>query len=71
MAKMITVSEAAKITGSSSATIRRLCENGTIKGAIKSQIKIGNGFVWLVPENALDTLEFKPYGKRASAYKRQ
>lgn len=68
MANLITVSEAAKRIGASSATIRRLCESGKIKGAHQSQVKIGNGYVWLLPETAIQTIELSNEGKRSPKY---
>ena len=68
MANLITVSEAAKRAGASVATIRRLCEQGKIAGAHQSQVKIGNGYVWLLPDTSLEKLTFMNEGKRSVSY---
>lgn len=68
MANLITVSEAAKKIGASVATVRRMCEQGKIPGAHHSQIKIGKGYAWLIPETSLPKIELKAEGKRSPAY---
>ena len=49
---MLTVKEVSDCTGVSVATLRRWIAEGKIKGAKQSQIKIGSGRVWLIPEDA-------------------
>lgn len=68
MAKtMLTVKQVSDRTGVSVATLRRWIAEEKIKGAEQSQIKIGSGRVWLIPEDAeIPTPE--PAGKRHPNY---
>ncbi len=50
--KMLTVKQVSDIHGVSVATLRRWIAEGRINGAEQSEIKIGSGNVWLIPENA-------------------
>lgn len=68
MANLITVSEAAERIGASVATIRRWCEQGKLAGAHQSQIKIGTGYAWLIPETSLDKKIVVDAGKRSPIY---
>lgn len=49
---MLTLKQVSDKTGVSVATLRRWCTEGRIPGAEQSTIKIGAGYVWLIPENA-------------------
>lgn len=71
MANLITVSEAAKRMGASVATVRRLCKQGKLIGAHQIQVKIGKGYVWLIPETALDKITLLSEGKRSPVYGKQ
>jgi excisionase family DNA binding protein len=68
MANLLTVSQVAERTGASVATIRRKCERGEITGAHQSQIKIGNGYAWLIPETSIESITLVDAGKRSPIY---
>lgn len=48
----LTLKEVSQRHGVSVATLRRWIAQGKIPSAEQSQIKIGSGHVWLIPENA-------------------
>lgn len=67
MPNMLTLSEVSKRHGVSVATLRRWIAEGRIPTAEQSQIKIGSGRVWLVPEEAEIPVPIDQ-GKRAPNY---
>lgn len=68
MANLLTVSQAADKIGASVATIRRWCEQGKLTGAHQSQIKIGTGYAWLIPDTSLENKTLADAGKRSPIY---
>lgn len=51
--KMVTLKQISDKHGVSVATLRRWIADKKIPGAVQSEIKIGSGNVWLVPEDAV------------------
>lgn len=65
----ITIKQMSERTGISVPTLRRWCVAGDIPGAEQSQFKIGAGYAWLIPEDAvLPTPE--EVGKRSPNYEK-
>lgn len=49
--QLLTLKEVSKRHGVSVATLRRWIAQGDIPTAQQSQIKIGSGYVWLIPDD--------------------
>jgi hypothetical protein len=64
---MQTIKQVSDRTGISTATLRRWIAEGKIKGAERSQIKIGSGNVWLLPDD-VEIPEPEEAGKRHPNY---
>lgn len=68
MNTMLFIGEAADLLGVSHSTIHRWRREGKIKGMRKARANNAAGFVWKVPQSALEGLIPAARGKRAVNY---
>lgn len=67
--KLLTLKQVSEKHGVSVATLRRWIAAGGIPQAIRSEVKIGSGYVWLIPEG-VDIPVPSPSGARHPNYHR-